>query len=425
MYKSLIGIKRHWLLGLVVVFCCASSVWAQAPSEIDAVKVLLQQTQESMKQMMEQHQQQLDVLQKRIEELEEKAVESEVAQESIVESLMEQDVASADQSSSLNDNLSLHGYYDFLFLDATDSKSRSFILNELSLFLRSTTDDERWTFFSELEFEVIEGNDFYFGEEVSESEFEIETAWLEYSFSDELQLRTGKLLLPQYWQTYHYPNLTLSTRPPAMVGRIFPSNLVGISGKGDVWFDNQQGFSYVAYVGNGGDSDVNEVDQNENKAIGGRFTAHLAGDASSFDTLDFSVSGYTGQDHDSNNETVLGLDTQIRLRKWELLSEFAWGDQHVEFRDAPDSIMEVDSDTVGYYLQLGYNFRPRWHTFYRFDELDLYDDGPTPLDAHQNTVGLNFRPRSNISLKIELFEADVDRIGDPFYGVASAIVYNF
>ena len=181
----------------------------------------------------------------------------------------------------------------------------------------------------------------------------------------------------------------------------------------------------MAYIGNGGDSEISEVDQNENKAVGGRLTTHFAGSGSLFDTLDFSVSGYSGQDHSNENKTVFGLDTQIRIKKWEILSEFAWGDQQVEYKEIDESLVQLSTDTYGYYVQLGYNFKPRWHVFYRFDEMDLNDDGLTPWDSHQNTIGVNFRPRSNISLKFELFEADIDRIDDPFYGIASAIVYNF
>ena len=210
-----------------------------------------------------------------------------------------------------------------------------------------------------------------------------------------------------------------------MVGRIFPNNLIGLEGKGNYWFEDQQGLSYVLYLGNGGDSDVNEVDQNESKAVGGRFTAHFAGEHSSFETLDLSVSGYNGEDHSDKHETVLGLDTQIRLHQWEFLSEFAWGHQQVDIPDITTPPLQTTSDTHGYYLQLGYNFRPRWHTFYRFDDLDLYEYGAALLDAHQNTLGINFRPRSNISLKLELFEAETDRLDDPFYGIASAVVYNF
>ena len=428
MYNSLHIFKnsfnRYWLLGLVglvVSLCYIPTGWGQEKSEIDELRALLQQTQE----VMQQQQQQMEILQKRILELEEKTVETQEAQETIEETLLSQEMESAGDGSRYNENLSLHGYYDFLYLDATDSQSRSFILNELSLFLRGTTEDERWTFFSELEFELFDGDDFYFGGDAEESEFEVETAWLEYSFSDELQIRAGKLLLPQYWQTYHYPNITLSTRPPAMVGRIFPSNIIGLEAKGDWWFDDQQGISYVAYIGNGGDSEISEVDQNENKAVGGRLTTHFAGSGSLFDTLDFSVSGYSGQDHSNENETVFGLDTQIRIKKWEILSEFAWGDQQVEYKEIDESLVQLSTDTYGYYVQLGYNFKPRWHVFYRFDEMDLNDDGLTPWDSHQNTIGVNFRPRSNISLKFELFEADIDRIDDPFYGIASAIVYNF
>lgn len=410
---------------LAVAVIIASPTQAQSPDEIRELKALLQQTQQSMQDMMKQHQTQIEALQQRIEELETRTEAAEESAEAIEETLMERQVEDVESKSLLDSNVSLHGYYDFLFLDANNSKSRSFVLNELSLFLRGTTDDEKWTFFSELEFEVINPDDFYFFTNQSDSEFEIETAWLEYSISDALQFRAGKHLLPQYWQTYHYPNLTLSTRPPAMVGRIFPDNIVGIEARGSYWFENQRGVSYVAYLGNGNNSDTGDVDQNEDKAVGGRLTAHFGTDDSLFETIDFSVSGYTGMNDYDRHEDIVGVDAQIRSGKWELLTEWAWGDQDVELRGNGGARRLVSTDTMGYYAQLGYQFLPRWHAFYRYDELDLYEYGSTPLDAHQNTVGVNFRPLPNISLKLELFQAELDRNNESLEGIATAVVYNF
>ena len=412
----------RWMIAALLML--GGGTYAQTPAEVDELKSMLKQTQESMQQMMDQHQRQIDLLQQRIEELESRTDSTEASTEFIENTLIGQQVESTDSIASSDQNVTLHGYYDFLFLDATDSTSRSFILNELALFLRGRSEDERWTFFSELEFELLEGDDFYFVDDDRSSEFEIETAWLEYSVSDLLQVRAGKHLLPQYWQTYHYPNLTLSTRPPAMVGRIFPDSVTGIQFRGTDWWESQRGFSYVAYVGNGGDPEEDEVDANDDKAVGGRLTAHLAGDDSRFDTLDFSVSGYSGDDNEGRNEHVLGLDAQVRLDRWEFLTEWAWGDQYVDVPTGATSTLE-ESDALGYYAQLGYRFHPNWHAFYRYDELDLYDAGTTPFDSHQNTIGLNFRPLPNISLKLELFEANIDRINDSLHGIATAIVYNF
>lgn len=415
---------------IAIVFVSAFAVLgttpasAQTSSEIEELKALLQQTQDSMERMMQEHQEQIDALNQRIKELESRTQEQQVEQEAVKDELLDQELKIGELESAPADRLSIHGYFDVQYLDAEDSNVGSFVQNELSVFLRHSTPDERWTFFSEIEFEVLYSDDYFFVESDEETELEIETAWLEYVFSDELKIRAGKHLLPHYWQTYHYPNLTMSTRPPAMVGRVFPKDTIGVEARGDWWWNDLRGVSYVAYVGNGGDSDDSAVDRNENKAVGGHATLHLAGDTT-FETLDFGASIHVGDEHSGADRTVYGLDAQIRIWKLEFLSELAWGRHEAATRPGSGLPPFVESDTLGYYAQVAYNFKPRWHTFYRFDELDLVEDGPGLFDAHQHTLGVNFRPIPSVSLKLEGFRAYPDGDVDPFNGFATSVVYNF
>lgn len=409
---------------MIVLLGPSNASVAQSRSEVEELRSLLEQTQESMRRMMEEHQRQIDMLQSRIEGLERRTKSTEQSQKDIGDELIEQGIALGEIRSSPRDRLIIHGYYDVQYLNAEDSNVGSFVQNELSIFLQHTTEDERWTFFSEIEFEVLEGDEFFFSDEERTSEIEIETAWVEYLVSDELQVRAGKLLLPQYWQTYHYPNITLSTRQPSMVGRIFPKDIIGLEVRGDWWWNDQRGLSYVIYIGNGGDSEFSEVDRNDNTAIGGHLTIRLAGDGI-FDTLDIGVSAYSGRDHSDENETIFGFDTQIRVKNFELLSEFAWGDQPGDVLMRTRARSRASSDNFGFYVQLAYGFASKWHGFYRFDELDLLDSGSSALDAHQHTLGVNFRPLSNISLKLEGFRAYPDGDLDAFNGIATSVVYNF
>jgi len=114
-FNVVIKISRHafWIVILMLSLGYSPLGYGQAQSEIDELKVLLVETQQSMQQMMEQHQKQMEVLQQRIENLEAKAVLAEESQEKIEETLMEQDLRHRDDSRILDSNLSLHGYYDF------------------------------------------------------------------------------------------------------------------------------------------------------------------------------------------------------------------------------------------------------------------------------------------------------------------------
>lgn len=412
------------VLLVIIVFVLPGLGLAQEQTEIEELKGLLRETQDSLQKLIEEHQDQMKALQERITELERRSIEASEKQKVVEERIVEQEVASSEGREGLFGRVSLHGYYDFQYMVADDATADSFVLNELSIFLRHASEDEKWTLFSELEFDVFDSDEFFFEDRDRRSEFEIETAWLEYRFIDAIRVRAGKLLLPQYWQTFHYPNLTLSTLPPSMVGSIFPKDVIGVEVRGDVWFEEGRGISYAAYVGNGGDSEISEVDRNNNNAIGGRLTLHLSRDGL-FDTFDLSASGYSGRDHGGGSEDVLGFDTQIRIRKFEIQSEVAFGDQFVlvPVVNGPDT--RIHSDTSGYYAQLAYHLAPRWHLFYRYDELDLLDGGAGRLDFRQHTFGVNFRPRANISLKLEAFRALLDGDDDEFNGLATSIVYNF
>lgn len=397
---------------------------AQEPTEIEEMKRLLQETQDSMNKLIEQQRVQMEALQKRISELEKRSVEASEKQKIVEDRIVDQEVSRSENQDGLFGRISLHGYYDFQYLVADDTAASSFILSEFAIFLRHTSEDEKWTLFGELEFDVFESDEFLFEDEDKRSEFEIETAWVEYRFMDAIRARAGKLLLPQYWQTNHYPNLTLSTLPPSMVGSIFPKDIIGIQGRGDIWFKEDRGISYAAYLGNGGDSETSEVDRNDNKAVGGRLTLHLAGE-SAFETFDLSASGYSGRENEGDSKKVFGFDTQIRYRKFELLSEAAFGDQFVLVPVVSGPDVRVRSNTNGYYVQTAYHPVPRWHLFYRYDDLELLHGGSGRLDFRQHTLGANFRPRANISLKIEGFKAFLDGDGDEFNGLATSIVYNF
>ena len=192
---------------------------------------------------------------------------------------------------------------------------------------------------------------------------------------------------------------------------------------GDKWFRSSFGLSYAAYYGNGDAPSESRRDANENKAIGGRLTAHL-NLRDRFTTLDVSVSGYAGDDRYGRNRDIWGVDTQIRIDKLELLAEFAHSesDQRLTNRDY---IFFRPITAEGFYVQLAYQFQPRWTVFYRFDELDLDANRASMRDAHKNTLGFNFKPRPNISLKLEGFHMNPDGRRRSFNGFAASAVYYF
>ncbi|HBJ75862.1 MAG TPA: hypothetical protein DDY86_10330, partial [Syntrophaceae bacterium] len=325
------------------------------------------------------------------------------------------------------DRLSIHGYADFQYGGDSRDEGGSFIQNELSIFLRATTRDERWTVFSEIEFDRIDGDGFLTDRGGKSVELEVETAWAEYRHNDLLRLRAGKLLLPQYWQTYHYPNLTMSTLAPLMSGNVFPKSILALQASGDWWNADDRGVSYAVFAGHGGDTARVELEQNDNIAAGGRLTLRLAGSNKPawLDTLDLSISGLAGRDDDGKGELILGLDAQIRLGRLEILSELARGSRPRHRGDLLARLQGASGDTLGFYLQAAYRVAPKWHVFYRFDHLDLNDEARSPRDESRHTFGVNFRPRPKVSLKLEVFQSDPEGGREDYAGLGGSVVFNF
>ena len=418
------------------LLCCAGFLllpmgvaWGEdnTPSDVAELKALLLETRDAMREIQTTYEARIDMLESRIEELEAGVETNTEQQDALERTTIDQQTILEEVQSEARDRLSIHGYYDFQYIDADNEVVGSFIQNELSIFLRSSTEDEQWTVFGELEFERIDGNDYLRSRNEGDGDLEIETAWLEYRHNDRFRVRAGKLLLPQYWQTYHYPNLTFSTLPPLMVGKVFPKSIVALQFAGDWWTSNERGISYALYGGNGGDGELRALDANEHKAIGGRITLRLAGSKKPvwLETLDFSVSAYAGDDDDGRNQSIVGIDTQIRVGRLELLGELARSNQPSNLRRSVLHPWRRDGESLGFYVQPSYRITPQWHMFYRYDYLNLDNSGVTPFDETRHTLGVNYRPRPNISLKLELFHSEPEIKGGDFNGVASSVVFNF
>lgn len=325
------------------------------------------------------------------------------------------------------ERLSVHGYADLQYGGDSREHGGSFIQNELSVFVRATTKDERWTAFSEIEFDRIDGKVYLTDRGGKSIEVEMETGWVEFRDSDRFRLRGGKLLLPQYWQSNHYPNLTMSTLAPLMSGNVFPKSIVALQASGDWWNSSGRGVGYALFAGGGANTALMELEQNDNMAAGGRLTFRLAGREGPawLDTLDFSISALASENDLDQGELIVGLDSQIRVGRLEILAEFARSSLPRVDSSLRSRLDEEAGDTVGAYVQAAYRIAEKWHGFYRYDYLDFNDGLPTLRDETRHTIGANFRPRPNVSLKVELFHSEPEKPRDAYDGVAASVVFNF
>jgi len=323
--------------------------------------------------------------------LEEMSLDTEVLKESV-----------AELHGALTDRAELSGYYDFEYFNSNrDGDPSHFNQHHVSLFVSHTWKD--WRFFAELEWE--DGAELEHGDETGA--ILVESAWVEYLHHDWLQVRGGKLLLPQYWNVNHYPNVVLSTERPLMVKAIYPGEGTGVMLHGTA-YGRDVGATYRLYVTNGEDR-VNE-DDNNGKAVGGRVTVHLASLVAGFSRFDLGASGYheNAPGHGGSDD-VYGFDAQINTPHLELLTEFA-------------SETEDGQNNEGFYVQPSARIYREVRLFYRYGYADARS-----IRQSRHTVGVNVRPMPNVSLKLEVNDnevADGDTTED-WQGMATSVAIFF
>ncbi|MFQ5589819.1 MAG: hypothetical protein ACE5HE_01525 [Phycisphaerae bacterium] len=299
----------------------------------------------------------------------------------------------------------LSGYYDFVYTndDREDSRGE---FNQHWLSLHLTKEWANWRFFSEVEFEhgvLFEGEGGTALEE-ARGEVKLEQCWAEHVHSDLLTLRAGLILTPGYWNVNHYPNVVLSTARPLMVRSVFRESFVGLMAYGTSYWGDF-GVTYRAYVGNGQSVYFTRHDDNEGKAVGAKVSFHIP-TKGKLDQLDLGLHLYHESPSDEDRVLTWGLDAQLRKGPWEVLSELAAKD--------------AEEDRTGFYLQPSYRFNERWAVFYRYDLLEIEHDDRT----QEHTVGVNFRPIPEVSLKLEYFHS-IHAEDDDYNGVTASIAVAF
>lgn len=305
----------------------------------------------------------------------------------------------------LSSSLNLTGYYDFdyIYRDLPGSH-HGFDQHHVSLHLSKELGDFR--VFSEVEFEhgtKFEGD----GAAVKASRgvLKMEQAFGEYMFQDQLTIRAGLILHPNYWNVNHYPNVVLTVRRPLIVRKIFPESLTGLMAYGTKYW-GEFGVSYVAHLGNGEGASFTSGDDNDAKAVGGRFTVHVPTNGF-LDTFNVGFLNYADRPATGRRTRTWGLESQIRKGRWELLAEFA--------------TRSAKEDRLGLYIQPSYRFNEKWAAYGRYDLLDIAGGR---VETKELTVGVNFRPLSAVSLKLEGFHSRPANI-DGYFGLAGSFVVGF
>lgn len=269
--------------------------------------------------------------------------------------------------------------------------------------------NEKVQFVTEIELEHVE-------------EVFVEQAFLQYSLSDNVNLRGGLMLVPMgIVNEYHEPTTFNGVERPSIDGSIVPTTWreigAGVSGR----FDNLS-LGYQAYVFNGFAS------VNETKVLGGsnalrngrqkgiqstinspNFSAKL--DYYGLPGLRLGLSGYVGRtqaeddvemlDGSSVGLSMFGFDVRYAYQRFTTRGQFIYA--NLSDTEAYNSLYETDlgSALQGWYLEAAYNLlsmtkQQQLFAFARFEDFDTHASVAGDLirnqayDRNEWTFGLSY-----------------------------------
>lgn len=277
--------------------------------------------------------------------------------------------------------------------------------------------DDRTQFITEVEFEHV--NEVY-----------VEQAFLQYSVSDNVNLRAGLMLVPMgIINEYHEPTTFNGVERPSIDGSIIPTTWrelgVGVSGR-----YNEASLRYQAYIFNGFSSTTSDGNGNitggniggSNGLRGGR----QKGAKSTMNNLNFSgkldyyglpglrlgLSGYFGRTQSPADVediagadvglSMIGVDARYAYQRFTARGQFIHGSltDTEAYNNATGS--KLGSALQGYYLEAAYNLLPQNKRqqllgFVRFEDFDTHSsvDGSLAKDLSYDrqewTLGLSYK----------------------------------
>lgn len=250
----------------------------------------------------------------------------------------------------------------------------------------------------------------------TEGEIKLEYAFMDWILSDAVNVRGGVLLTPLgKLNLIHDSPLNDLTSRPTVSRVLLPTTLmesgIGVFGS---FYPRDWVLGYELYVVNGfndkiidgsgrlrvrGGRGSQKTDNNENKAVVGRFSASPAMG------VDLGVSGHHGK-YDSlgvKSLTILALDADVQRGPFQFIGEGAMVNA-----DVPEGGATAESQ-VGFYAQLGYHFgfgairrypESVFTGVARWDRVD-YDSDRDGDDEQSATLGLNMRPIEGTVVKMD------------------------
>ncbi len=255
------------------------------------------------------------------------------------------------------------------------------------------------------------------GDEETDGEIKLEYAFMDWVFSDALNIRGGVLLTPLgKFNLIHDSPLNDLTNRPAVSRQLLPTTLseagMGVFGS---FYPQDWVIGYELYIINGfnqriidsnqrlrvrGGRGSQKTDNNENKAITGRLSA------SPMLGVDVGISGHHGKYDDFGEQdlTIGALDWDLQRGPYQFSGEGA-----LVSADVAPSASPTAEAQMGFYAQVGYHFgfgairrypESVFTGVVRWDRVD-YDTDRDGDDEQAATFGLNMRPVEGTVVKAD------------------------
>lgn len=277
--------------------------------------------------------------------------------------------------------------------------------------------DDRTQFITEIEFEHVK-------------EVFVEQAFLQYSVSDNVNIRAGLMLVPMgIINEYHEPTTFNGVERPSIDGSIVPTTWreigIGISGR-----YNEASLRYQAYLFNGFSSSTSDGNGNiTGGKIGGSSGlrgGRQKGAKSTMNNVNFSgkldyyglpglrlgLSGYFGRTQSPADVediagadigiSMIGLDARYAYQRFTARGQFIHGSliDTEDYNTATSS--SLGSSLQGYYLEAAYNLlsqnkKQQLISFVRFEDFDTHASVAGNLtknnsfDRQEWTLGLSYK----------------------------------
>lgn len=328
-------------------------------------------------------------------------------------------VAAPTSSSSdrgLSRVVDVSGYWDLRRLPGEDELNpHAYIESAFSLFLSKSLGKWRVQTEFNLHYEPNSDSDGLHLFRYRATGLDMDTAWVNYTARDWLQVQGGFVFVPTYWRTHRYQSTTLTPDDPLIDQAIFPPAILGASVHGDKYWENS-GFSYVFYSGvtQENNPDPGTSGTVRAKAVGGKVVFHLP-TKHWFETLDIGFHHLREHDPDGTQELTHGLELLVEKGRLAILAEGAYS--FVNEAGQPSYRRR------GHYIQPSWRLRPKWYLVARRDILEQDSRAHAALGVH--SIGLTYRPVPTLSLKSTLDRRESELRGSVYYGASLGIVYFF